>query len=139
MDFFPFAALVASALFAGGALYVSVAEHPGRMEAGVQIAAAQFGPSYRRAAGWQGGNAAIAAACGVIAAFSDENWWWLVGAVLIGAVIPWTLVVMMQVNRDLLEGTRPPRPLLERWAQLHAVRAVLGTAGFAAMALGALA
>ena len=41
-------AVLACGLFTGAAVYVSLVEHPARMECGVEIAAAEFSPSYRR-------------------------------------------------------------------------------------------
>ena len=43
-----FAAMLACGLFAGAAVYVSLVEHPARMECGVEIATAEFPPSYHR-------------------------------------------------------------------------------------------
>jgi hypothetical protein len=45
-----FIAVMCSGLFAGAAIYISLVEHPARMEAGLTVALAEFGPSYRRAA-----------------------------------------------------------------------------------------
>jgi hypothetical protein len=43
-----FVAVLACGLFTGAAVYVSLVEHPARMECGVEIAAAEFPPSYHR-------------------------------------------------------------------------------------------
>jgi hypothetical protein len=43
-----FIAVLACGLFAGGAVYVSLVEHPARLECGVEIAAIEFYPSYHR-------------------------------------------------------------------------------------------
>ena len=43
-----FVALFACGIFAGAAAYVSLVEHPARMECGVEIAAAEFSTSYPR-------------------------------------------------------------------------------------------
>ena len=43
-----FFAALACGLFTGAAVYVSLVEHPARMECGVEIAATEFSPSYRR-------------------------------------------------------------------------------------------
>ena len=64
------AALVAalcSALFAGAALYITLVEHPARMECGVELAATVFGPSYRRAAWMQASLALLATIAGLVA------------------------------------------------------------------------
>ena len=64
-------------------------------------------------------------------------WWhslnllWLIGALFLLANWPFTLLVMLPVNR-LLEATAPgsagpqTRLLLERWGRLHLIRADLG-------------
>jgi hypothetical protein len=44
-----FAATLTTAIFAGASLYISLVEHPARMECGTAVAAAEFRPSYRRA------------------------------------------------------------------------------------------
>ena len=43
-----FVAGLACALFSGAAVYLSLVEHPARMECGVELAATEFAPSYRR-------------------------------------------------------------------------------------------
>jgi hypothetical protein len=53
-----------------------------------------------------------------------------VGGLLLGAVIPFTLVVIMPTNKCLLEpaldkSSEFAQQLLVRWGKLHAVRSVL--------------
>ena len=43
-----FIAVLACALFSGASVYINLVEHPARMECGVEIAATEFSPSYRR-------------------------------------------------------------------------------------------
>jgi hypothetical protein len=43
-----FVAVLASALFTGAAVYINLVEHPARMQCGVELAATEFAPSYRR-------------------------------------------------------------------------------------------
>jgi len=55
---------------------------------------------------------------------------WLVGAVLIGLVVPFTFIVIMPTNHQLLAPSRDvasadTRALLDKWARLHAVRSAL--------------
>ena len=55
---------------------------------------------------------------------------WLVAAILIGAVVPFTFIVIMPTNHQLLAPGRDlasseTRALLERWGKLHAVRTAL--------------
>jgi uncharacterized membrane protein len=55
---------------------------------------------------------------------------WLMAALLIGVVVPFTFVVVMPTNHELLASGRDldaaeTRMLLMRWRSLHAVRTVL--------------
>jgi hypothetical protein len=55
---------------------------------------------------------------------------WLVGAVLVGAVVPFTFIVIMPTNHRLLAtgrnlGSAETRALLKKWGNLHAVRTLL--------------
>jgi len=59
-------ALVATAIFAGAAVYVSLVEHPARESCGPALALAAFGPSYRRAAIMQGGLALVGGVAGIV-------------------------------------------------------------------------
>ena len=55
---------------------------------------------------------------------------WLVGACLLGAVVPFTLIVIFPTNHKLLAGPSDDDAsrLLKRWNRLHAVRTVLSLA-----------
>jgi len=44
-----FIAVLSCSLFTGAAVYVTFIEHPARMQCGVELAATEFAPSYRRA------------------------------------------------------------------------------------------
>ena len=121
---------VASAgLFALWALYVSLVEHPARLRAGAAAGVAEFRESYRRAAPWQAGAAAISLVGGVIASLLTSQWVWGLGGLLVGLAIPFTLLVIMPTNRQLLHGApseAEAATLLTRWGLLHWVRSLLG-------------
>jgi Domain of unknown function (DUF1772) len=128
---FEFFAVLTSMLFSGAAIYINLAEHPARMECGTEIAATVFGPSYRRAAVMQ---AALALA-GTIAGISEwlRSWRvvWLVGTILIFAVVPFTFFVIMPTNKRLLDPaldrtSEAAHRLLQRWGRLHGIRSILG-------------
>jgi hypothetical protein len=108
MPAFQFIAVLAATLFAGAAIYISVGEHPARMECGTVVAATVFGPSYRRAAVMQALLALVAAVSGVGAWFAGSGMAWLIGAVLIFAVVRFTLVVIMPTNKKLLDPSIEP-------------------------------
>jgi hypothetical protein len=132
-------ATVAAGLFAGAAVYVTAVEHPARMECGQVLAIKEFGPSYRRAAVMQGGLAVVGLLAGLVAWYQGSGAGWLVGGVLLGALVPFTLIVIMPTNRRLLDprldsSSSEARELLARWGRLHAVRTVVGGAVFVAFA-----
>jgi hypothetical protein len=125
-----FIAAVCAALFAGAALYINLAEHPARMGLETRIAALQWAPSYKRATWMQVPLALLSFLGGVVAWLMGAGTGWLVAAVLIGVVIPFTLIAIMPTNHRLLApdrdlGSAETRMLLERWGNLHAVRTML--------------
>lgn len=126
-----FVAILSAILFSGAALYISLVEHPALMECGSELAAAVFGPSYRRAAVMQVILALSAAVGGTGVWLMRGPSVWLVGALLIFAVIPFTLTAVRPVTQKLLDpglerGSEEARRLLEKWGKLHAVRSILG-------------
>ena len=127
---FEFIATLCAALFAGAALYINLVEHPARMGLETRIAALQWVPSYKRATWMQAPLALLSLLSGVVAWFTDGGVGWLVAAVLIGAVVPFTLIGIMPTNHKLLApgrdlGSAETRTLMKRWARLHAVRTAL--------------
>jgi hypothetical protein len=132
-------ATTAAGLFAGAAVYVTAVEHPARLECGPALAVKEFGPSYRRGAVMQGGLAAVGLLAGGVAWLQGAGLGWLIGAILLGGLIPYTLVVIMPTNRRLLDstldsGSGEAREVLSRWGRLHALRTVVGVAVFLAFA-----
>lgn len=125
-----FTSVLACALFAGAAVYISLVEHPARMECGVEIAATEFPPSYRRAAILQASLAALGLVSSITAWLAGATFWWVVAGALLGSVIPFTLLVILPTNKQLLSrelnrGSDEAGRLLARWGRLHAVRSVL--------------
>jgi hypothetical protein len=123
-------ATFAATLFAGAALYINLAEHPSRMSLETRIAAMQWAPSYQRATLLQAPLAVLSSLSGIAAWLVGASLAWLVAALLIGSVVPFTLLVVMPTNRKLLDPGRDlaaaeTRRLLEKWNRLHAVRTVL--------------
>ena len=129
-----FIAVLACGLFAGAAVYVSLVEHPARMECGIEIATAEFPPSYHRGTIMQVTLAALGLLSSIAAWLFGATFWWLIAGILLGSVIPFTLLVILPTNKQLLSPTLDGRSaqteqLLARSGTLHAVRSVLsGTA-----------
>ena len=128
-----FIAILSATFFTGAAIYINLAEHPARMECGTELAATEFGPSYRRAARMQASLALLASITAIGAWFIGAPRAWFSGAVLIFAVVPFTLLAIMPINSRLLDPTldrssEAAHRLLQRWGSLHGVRSILGLA-----------
>jgi len=127
-----FVAVLSCSLFTGAAVYVSLVEHPARMQCGVEIAATEFPPSYRRATVMQVTSATLGLLSSIAAWLAGATFWWLVGGIVLGSVMPFTLIVILPTNKRLLSPELDRRSaeaerLLARWSSLHAVRSVLST------------
>jgi hypothetical protein len=125
-----FVAVLSCSLFTGASVYINLVEHPARMQCGVEIAATEFAPSYRRATVLQATSAAVGLISSIAAWLAGATFWWLVAGVMLGSVIPFTLLVILPTNKLLLSPTLDKRSvdaerLLARWGSLHAVRSVL--------------
>jgi Anthrone oxygenase len=89
--------------------------------------------SYARGLIMQSSLVIISGVLGMLAYFGTWDWRWLLGAFLILANWPYTLGVVLPVNKRL-EATPPEcanaetRGLVETWGKLHAVRSALGLA-----------
>jgi hypothetical protein len=127
---FQFLAVLCCTLFAGAAIYINLVEHPARMGCDTKTAATVWAPSYKRATVMQAPLAALSFLAGVGAWLFGGGMRWLIGAVLIGLVIPFTFIGVMPTNHQLLAPERDlssieTRSLLVKWGRLHAVRSVL--------------
>jgi hypothetical protein len=130
-------ALVTAAAFTGAAIYVSVAEQPARLELEDRALLAQWKPSYAHGALMQASLALVSTVFGLLAFWMTRDWRWLVGALLILANWPYTLVVILPINKRLnatpLEAaSAQTRDMIKTWGSLHAGRSALGLAATAA-------
>ena len=129
-------ALVIAALFAGAALYVSVAEHPARLNLDDRSLLAEWKPAYKRGAALQAPLALAGFLLGLLAWWQTNDWRWILGALILVANWPYTLIVIMPTNNRLMNTTAgnagpDSRALMEKWGSLHAVRTALGFAATA--------
>ena len=90
-------------------------------------------PITTRRALMQANGAVISGVLGLIAAWATRDWRWIVGAMLILANWPYTLLGIMPTNHALkaiAENDAGPqsRALIVKWGGLHAVRTALGIA-----------
>jgi hypothetical protein len=130
-------ALAAASLFTGAALYINFAEQPARLGLDDRSLLAEWKPAYRRGYTMQASLAIVGFLLGIVAWRATGNLAFLIGALLIVANWPWTLLGILPTNKalmatDLAEAGASTRALLVRWNRLHAVRTVLGMFAVAA-------
>jgi hypothetical protein len=73
--------------------------------------------------------AAMGLVSSIAALLAGASSLWIVAGVLLGSVIPFTLIVILPTNKQLLSPALDRRSaetgrLLARWGRLHAVRSV---------------
>jgi hypothetical protein len=124
-------ALSLAALFAGAAIYILVAEQPARLQladgAMLRHWQAMIGP----ATAMQASLAVAAALAGFLSWRRTREPAWLIGMAAMLANLPVTLLLIAPVNAELMALSAditngPARGLVEKWGQLHAIRAALG-------------
>ncbi|WP_338665755.1 DUF1772 domain-containing protein [Pararoseomonas sp. SCSIO 73927] len=137
-------ALILATLFAGAALYISLVEHPVRMDLEDAPQLAQWQPSYKRALPIQAGLAVLGGAAGLVAWYQLRDWQWGAASLLLLANWPFTMLVIMPTNKRLMalapqEAGAVSRAMLRRWGELHGIRSGLGSAASLLFAWGVLA
>ncbi len=128
-------AVLACGLFTGGALFIHFVEHPARMELGPVLGVPSFAAMYKRAAKMQPLLAFLSFLGGTAAWFAGAKAWWLVGGIIMGALFPYTIILMLPLNRELIDSgldKNSPRAaeLLDHWGNLHKYRAFAALVAF---------
>ena len=141
--FYGLLALTVAAVFTGAALYINIAEQPARLTLDDRALLAQWKPAYKNGFAMQAPLAIIGFALGFLAWWATLRTSFLLGALLMIANWPWTLLGIMPVNRiliatDLANANAQTRALIEKWNSLHAVRTGLGALATFAFLMGCL-
>lgn len=135
--------LVATSMFAGAALHITMSEQPARLALAGTPRLQVWKGSFTRALRMAPPLALAGFVFGVIAWWQSGVILWLLGALLTGAVIPFTLTIIQPVNQQLLgtqeaEAGTETDALIVRWGQLHDIRTWM-TLMAAALMVGAIA
>jgi hypothetical protein len=102
-------------------VYVNIVEQPARLGLDDEALLRQWQPSYKRGFGMQAPLAVAGFVFGLLAWWQRGAWPWLLGAVIMIANWPYTLLVIKPTNSRLM-ATDPAtagadtRKLVERWA-----------------------
>lgn len=131
-----FIATLSTALFAGGAIYISFVEYPALMSRSMEIAAIDWAVTSRRILWLKWFIPALSFIAGSVAWLAGGGAVWIVGALLIGVLAPFEVLAVGPTSGRLFAAAREPdgpvqtRQLLERWGELqrvHGVASVLAT------------
>lgn len=121
-------------VFFGAAAYISLVQHPAALETGSEFAVRFFAPMYRRASIMQASLAVVGSLASIIAYLFGAGQVWLFSAVMIGSVVPFTLLLVEPLN-DQIKALDPSAQqgldLLIKWGRLHWVRTVASGLSFA--------
>jgi anthrone oxygenase-like protein len=126
-------ALTIAALFTGAAIYINIAEQPARLQLDDSSLLIEWKLAYRRGYMMQASLVIVGGFFGVVAFFGTFEWRWLLGAVVLLINWPYTIVVVMPVNRRLMNtppgaATAETRRMIGRWGIFHGGRGALGLA-----------
>ena len=119
-----------AAAFTGAAIYINIAEQPARLQLDDSSLLAEWKLAYSRGYMMQASLAIVGGFFGVVAFFSTFEWRWLLGAVVLLVNWPYTIVVIMPINRRLMNtpaggATTETRSMIGRWGILQAGRSAL--------------
>jgi hypothetical protein len=126
-------ALISATAFAGASAYINAVEQPARIELDAHALLREWRISYTRGTVMQVSLAVIAIALGSVSFAKDNDWRWLCGTLVLLALLPWTLLCVMPINRRLMSMSaladhERVRSEVQKWGRMHAVRTAIGVA-----------
>jgi hypothetical protein len=124
-------ALLIAAFITGAAFYVNFAEQPARLKLEPSHLLAEWLASHKRGFLLQAPLTLLCGVAGAVAYYLSHDWRWLVGAGFILMNVPFTLIVMLPINRKLfatpIKCAGPETvQLIVRWGSHQAIRTLFG-------------
>lgn len=123
-------AKISTSLLAGSSLYMSLVEHPAKMEAGIKVATTLFEPCYRKSSLLS----IVLASTGFLGALSsyaiEADKKWLAAGLLTFSVIPFKYLVMSSTTKSLMAPSIEQNPdkaelLFEKWNRLNMLKSII--------------
>jgi hypothetical protein len=131
------ASTISVGIFAGGAIYINVVEHPSRMAMDTKNCHKQWKESFDRARVFQGRMALLSAVTAVGAYYCkpSKGLTFLLGGCTMALIFPYTLFVLKPASIDPIyadydklvarESEEFVRDTVDKWNKYHAVRSVI--------------
>jgi hypothetical protein len=134
-------ALMLAGIFTGAAFYINFAEQPARFALDDRALLVEWKLAYRRGYAMQATLAIVGFLLGMWAWHVTGKTAFLAGALVLVANWPWTIFVMLPINKRLMatpgdHASAETRMLLQKWNYLHGVRTLLGFLSALAFLLG---
>lgn len=128
-------AVVVAGIITGGAWAYTLEIHPALTEASPRSSLDVFTPMFQHANRMQPLLGGVVALLTLVVSFMTGNWIWFIAALIMQAIGPYTIFVLMPLNRRLMaEDADPDSPALladlKSWGSLHLVRTLVNTVGF---------
>jgi Domain of unknown function (DUF1772) len=107
-------ALTIAAVFTGAAIYINIAEQPARLQLDDRSFLAEWKPAYKRGYVMQASLAVVGGLFVLVAYFSTLNWRWLLRAIVLLANWPYTILMIMRIDRRMDRDCQVVTPVVTR-------------------------
>jgi uncharacterized membrane protein len=128
-------AVLVAGVITGGAWAYTLEIHPALTEAPARSSLDVFTHMFNHANRIQPLLGGVVAVVTLVVSWMTGNWYWFLAALVIQAIGPYTIFVLMPLNRRLMAEDADPTSStiladLKRWGGLHLVRTLVNTAAF---------
>ena len=128
-------AVTVAGIIAGGAWAYTLEIHPALTKAPPRSSLDIFTPMFHHANRTQPLLGGVVALTTLIVSFMTGNWLWFLAALIMQSIGPYTIFMMMPLNRRLMAKDADPGSKvliadLNRWGGLHLIRTLINTVSF---------